>query len=376
MKALKAFSILFLLLCSTAATARAETYNILDLGTLVGDAESYAYGLNDDGKVVGYSKTSGGVEHAFLYTGSEPMQDLNTLGGTNSRAYGINNSGVIVGYSQTTGNTAEKAFRYDVKSGMLPMNTLGGVNSHAYSINDSGQIVGWSDITGGGEGGVGGTGATHAFLYDSNSMVTDLHNFGLGGTNSYAYAINADGKIAGYSQTEQDAAKRAFLYDGTQMINLGVLNGGTNSYGSGINSLGNVVGWSEIAGSATHAFLYTGGPLQDLGVLNGGTNSHAYGINSFEKIVGWSEITGGDKHAFIYDTTMSDLNDLLVSGSGWTLQEARAINELGQIVGWGLHDNIVHAFLLTPVPEPGTLVLLGIGVVGFIAFSRQRRLNS
>ena len=51
---------------------------------------------------------------------------------------------------------------------------------------------------------------------------------------------------------------------------------------------------------------------------------------------------------------MRDLTDLIPTGLGWTLTEARSINELGQIVGYGIHqhDNLYdsHAFLLTPVP--------------------------
>jgi probable HAF family extracellular repeat protein len=45
---------------------------------------------------------------------------------------------------------------------------------------------------------------------------------------------------------------------------------------------------------------------------------------------------------------MTDLNDLLPNGSGWTLAEATAINNSGQVVGVGVHNGQNHAFLLTP----------------------------
>jgi hypothetical protein len=71
---------------------------------------------------------------------------------------------------------------------------------------------------------------------------------------------------------------------------------------------------------------------------------------------------------------MVDLNDCLDdSGAGWTLGDAMAINDLGQIVGNGWHEGTIHAFLLTPVPEPSTFVLLGLGLLGFGFAWRQQK---
>ena len=65
------------------------------------------------------------------------------------------------------------------------------------------------------------------------------------------------------------------------------------------------------------------------------------------------------------DNMRGRLDDLLVNGDGWTLSQAIGINEVGQITGNGFINGALHAFVLTPVPEPeiGLLFLAGVGVV-------------
>jgi len=65
------------------------------------------------------------------------------------------------------------------------------------------------------------------------------------------------------------------------------------------------------------------------------------------------------------------LNNLISPDSGWTLKDATAINDNGQIVGYGDDGSgQARAFLLTPVPEPATLLLLALGGLAVI---RRRR---
>jgi hypothetical protein len=63
---------------------------------------------------------------------------------------------------------------------------------------------------------------------------------------------------------------------------------------------------------------------------------------------------------------MVDLNSLISPTSGWVLEQANAINDNGQIVGFGTIDGETHGFLLTPVPEPGSLSLLAVGGVALL----------
>jgi len=73
---------------------------VIDLGTF-GGVESWAYGLNDLGWVVGSAEDSTGIYRAFVYDGASKT-DLGTLGGLFSNAYGVTNDGIVVGYAQNS----------------------------------------------------------------------------------------------------------------------------------------------------------------------------------------------------------------------------------------------------------------------------------
>jgi probable HAF family extracellular repeat protein len=176
-----------------------------------------------------------------------------------------------------------------------------------------------------------------------------------------------------------------------------------------------VTGYSNIASGDNHAFLSgaNGGGLRDLGTL-GGRFSFGLAVNDIGQVAGRSELSTFGQHAFLNDfgavtgysllsdnstqraflftaqLGMRDLNSFLTEGSGWTLTDARDINELGQIVGIGSFGGEVHAFLLNPnsltgsggglvlVPEPGTgaLLLVGVGLLAAIGAPRLfRRLS-
>ncbi|MCA1591203.1 MAG: hypothetical protein LC754_00795 [Acidobacteria bacterium] len=96
------------------------------LGTLPGGSSSTARGINNTAQVVGDSGTASGETHAYFYSGGT-MTDLGTLGGNLSIAYELNDEGKVVGYSKINNNGINPpyhAFLYTSSGGMTDLGTL------------------------------------------------------------------------------------------------------------------------------------------------------------------------------------------------------------------------------------------------------------
>lgn len=320
-------------------------YTAIDLGTL-GGSSSGAYGINNSGVIVGFSASEGSnLRHATRFDPDGTRTDLGTLGGTESFAHAINDFGQAAGQSWIAGNSATHATRFNTDGTLSDLGTLGGANSAAYSINNSGDIVGYAQNA---------SNVSLSTRFNSNGSRTDLGT--LGGTYSGAYGINNARQIVGMSSLPGNGANTATLFGSSgQLSDLGTLGGSTGT-ANAINENSQIVGYSAVTGDgAIRATLFNpAGSLVDLGTL-GGTNSVAYSINASGQIVGFSAITGNSgQHGFLYSGgAMSDLNDLILSGSNITnftmTNVGNHINDWGQIVGEGLISDESHAILLNPV---------------------------
>lgn len=341
-----------------------STYNVTPLGTL-GGGSSFPTGINATGQVVGGSETVDGNIHGFLYS-SGIMHDFGTFGGTMSMATGVNASGQVSGYAYLSGNNAAHAFRYS-NGTMQDLGTLAGPESYAYGINATGQVVG--------EANPNNNSNLQAFVYSGSTMQI-LGPLGNNNFRSLGTGINASGQIVGMTVVVQAGfPNHAFLYSNGTYTDLGTF-GGTNSYADSINDAGQIVGGFVTSNNLMHAFLYDGGKGKDLGTLSG-TSSRAKCINNNGEVVGYFQTADYKSRGFIYrDGIMEDLNNYLPSGSGWTITSADAISDNGWIAVTGsnpsVNGGIAEALLLTPVPEPGALGILTLGMGALLVRRRTK----
>ena len=158
------------------------------------------------------------------------------------------------------------------------------------------------------------------------------------------------------------------------MVDLGTL-GGSSSEGLGINNAGQIAGGADTSAGVEHTAIFSNGQITDLGTLPGSPSSRASDINNLGQAVGSSDMPGANlldpSDAFIYSNgQMTDLNDLIApnqltfGGVKLTLTGAEQITDDGRIIAVqnGYHFP-TQTYLLTPVPEPGTLALFSAALL-------------
>ncbi len=139
-----------------------------------------------------------------------------------------------------------------------------------------------------------------------------------------------------------------------------------------------VVGWSQDTGNShLLATRWSNDTTpQGLGTL-GGVMSQAMAVNNTGDVVGWSLTAANEVHAFLWQNgTLTDLNDMLPSGSGWVLGTAYALNNTGVIVGDGTFNGEARAFRLTITQEDncghdGARHRVGARVAGHAVAAKQ-----
>ena len=166
----------------------------------------------------------------------------------------------------------------------VDLGTLGGTFSFAFAINPAGQIAGGSATA---------DGTSHAFLW-SDGITPDLGT--LGGSESTARDINASGQIVGQSQTAGNEASHAFLWENGVMTDLGTFDGG-QTFALGINPRGQVAGFST--SPAGGPLLWQKGAATALGTL-GGPGGAAEDVNPAGQVAGYSGTAAGEVHAMLW----------------------------------------------------------------------------
>ena len=303
---------------------------------------SYGYDINNNGQAAGNYYTGTG-SHAFYYNGG--LVDINpALGNPTNGSYAesLNDNGLTTGYFYD-GSYNSHSFIYSPNSNtaqdLSSAFPAGTTNNYAYGINNSGQVVG-QFYTGG---------PSRAFLY-SGGTVQDLTSaFPIGTDYSRANAINNNGKVVGEFDTPSN--DHAFYYSNGTATDLNpALGNPDDAYAYAINNSNVVVGEAYPSSGNDFAFVYSNGNVTNLNNYLPGTGlySYAYGINDSGTVVGeFYSDQFSSSHAFVYANGIAlDLNNLIDPSSGWVLTEADAVNNSGQITGYGTIGGQSRAFVL------------------------------
>lgn len=303
-------------------------YTLVSLGTL-GGTESRAYGINEQGQVVGEACSTQQCRIPFIWN-SGTMTALEGPG----VAHAIDETGTVVGTTQARAGMWQNG-KLTVLYGNTPNVGPANGSAWAHSVNRNGEIVGaW----------IGGFCTRNCPWGGFRWRNGEIAEFPL-----FAHAINNNGQIAGFRYINMATPQAAILENG-QIRDIAPP--GSAAYD--INDRGEAVGFSTQQ-SGSPAFRWHNGTATNLGVLRGRNLGRAYGINNQGQIVGASGGTGGDfsmssPRAFLWQNDrLTDLNHLFVDDV-WVFEDARAINDRGQIVGFGRNRNsgAVGALLLNP----------------------------
>jgi len=314
----------------------------------LGDTNKYGSlsSINASGTVVGNSKNNdaSGVQRATMWSFTNPNSptELQSLGNTSKvgAAKGINDSGQIVGQSYNAGSIGKATLWSGVSNTPSELFSLGGGTraGSAQTINNSGLIVGNSQDS---------NNVIKATLWSTaGAQGTLLESLGAGTKTGNAMMIDSSGNVVGYSQNASgiDKATSWFVTNVTTVTGPTLLESlggsGKAGYALGINALGQVLGSSNDANGVSKATLWTNGVATDLNDL----------LSASDKTAGWiltsAIATNANGSSIIGNATNSLLG---INSQGFLLQSVAAV----------------------PEADTSAMLLMGAGLMGFIARRRK-----
>jgi uncharacterized membrane protein len=340
------------LVLSAVATAQ-TTYRIAEQGA----PNCAVSGIND------YSGVAGQCNAVATAWQNGVATDLGKLPkGTYSVAQSINSHGVAVGHGDA-GNGRPRAELY--RNGTVIDIDPNASNAYAIHINESGVIAGNSLK------GFDGCSNWSAAIWvedlgkPGSFRRTDLQPYP-GGTAQarcgFATGSNQGVQVVGWVQNSLFGQMGAFWSNDTKhtLSLLQPLPGDWTSLAWGVNDLGQAAGESHPPFSSRPVVWNNDAAhtAVELPVLPGDNYGVAMAVNNLGHVLGTSAYAvpgtwnvGASRFVVWRDGRVFDLQSLLdqVSGASWTITSVSGINNLGQIVGAGLHNGQPMPFLMTPV---------------------------
>jgi len=258
-----------------------------------GAAQTFAFGINPSGDIVG-SYITAGKEHGFVLRNGV-FEAFDYPGATWTECWGINPQGDIVGQYGLADKTTHGFLLPMGSSVAVPIDVsqptdLGAANTMPFKITPEGAIVGClhqSDAAG-----IAMVYTMHGFVINADDVTSDP----LAG--SMHTGVNASGAVAGHYYITTTTLKSYVIKNGD--LTWFSFSGFDITRAYDINANGDVVGfYRKNASSPFHGFLYQHGNISSIDVgFPGVTGTRAYGINPEGDIVGNYSLAGVS-HGFL-----------------------------------------------------------------------------
>ena len=328
----------------TAAPSADHQYTVTDLGSF-GGLFTEPQSINDRGQIVGYSQDTNANRHAFIWQRGKMARLGVTKGDHISLAYAINNKSQTVGVSyQENGDVHATLWSQGrtIDLGRLGDDKLS--SGSVTGINDKGQMI------------------VHFVTYPNSSLLAALdfaaqHHRVLLSTASGmsiqkgrllghhvlgAAALNNSGKVVGLRLDGVNYYPQGFLWENGKITNLGAFEP------HGINASGTIIGTNRQGKQRVPvASLWKNGRVI---ALHSQVSASSLGtaINDKEEAIGVTDQAIPRAALLWSGGNCIELNNALLPKGEWTQIRPKAINNLGQIVGYGKHNGKLAAFLMTP----------------------------
>jgi len=344
--------------------ALAQTYRLVDLGTL-GGAHSCANAINAKGDAVGVSTLRAGDVggHAVLWSGGK-IVDLGTFDDlTYSEAHGISDNGQVVGegYAPANPDVKRRALGFGAaKPALLGMVSSAKPNADTYDVNDAGLAVGRALL--------GDPSTTHgaraiviergaARVLDAYTLPGDLGRF----TPETAAAVNAKGVVVGWARgaIAGKSLRRAFRWvNGKADDPLLAFDRTNDTYACDVNAAGDIACGMRLRFDAENpdlpgigteqALIVCGDKVTLVGVPDGYENTELHALNARGDAVGRAWGPTGEQPILVLGGRTRVAQDLLAAPSEWTIALLTDLNDRGQIVGVAIKGGESHAIRLDP----------------------------
>lgn len=273
-------------------------------------------------------------------------------GDSNMQIHGMNNGGHISGVSGSRG------FLWTPGLGLVDIAAGSGFSgAWAESLNESDDVVGnVSDGT-----------QLRSFLWSSGSGLSLLPKYSASESSSFARSISNSGKVAGYVNLATGTNGYVWSQSTGYTLVHGVNPGDDFFATRGANNSSNLIGTTRILGGQYRAAFWSSSTgTINIGALSGDDYSSTNQMNDLNEVIGTSESSSGSERPMYWNPTdgLHNMNDLVApASSGWVIHSATGINNLGQITGFGTYHGNFMMYVASPVPEPATLLGLGLGLI-------------